>query len=240
MERLDKTVSKAAAVSRSDARGLILRGLVVVDGKPVRDIGFKVDPASQLIELEGKPLTYKKFCYIIMNKPKGVLSASEDSRAKTVIDLLPEEFRRRKLFPVGRLDKDTTGLLIITDDGDFAHMLLSPNRKVPKEYIAILDGEIDERVIEEFKAGVTLADGTSLAPAGLKALEEQNIALVKIIEGKYHQIKRMFGVFDLGVNELKRVSFAGMSLPEDLNEGDFRELTEEELLFLKENAGIVS
>lgn len=240
MERLDKTVSKAAAVSRSDARGLILRGLVTVDGSPVRDIGFKVDPASQFIELEGKPLTYKKHCYIIMNKPKGVLSASEDSRAKTVIDLLPDKLRRRKLFPVGRLDKDTTGLLLITDDGDFAHRLLSPNKKVPKEYIATLDGYVDEKVVKGFRAGVTLADGTSLAPAELKPLEMPNVALVRITEGKYHQIKRMFGVFDLGVNELKRVSFAGMILPAELKEGDFRELTEEELSLLTAVTGIVS
>ena len=238
MERLDKTVSKAAAVSRSDARGFILRGLVTVDGEPVKDIGFKVDPENQLIELKGNPITYKKFCYIIMNKPKGVLSASEDSRAKTVVDLLPEQYSRRKLFPVGRLDKDTTGLLIITDDGDFAHMLLSPNRKVPKEYVATLDGDIDSRVVEGFKAGVTLADGTSLAPAQVSSLEKGHIALVKITEGKYHQIKRMFGIFDLGVNELKRVSFAGMTLPDDLKEGEFRELSEKELEFLKNIAGL--
>lgn len=240
MERLDKTVSKAASVSRSDARGFVLRGKVTVNGDVVRDIGFKVDPEKDKIELEGKAVTYKKFCYIVMNKPKGVLSASEDSRAETVVDLLPERYSRRKLFPVGRLDKDTTGLLLITDDGDFAHTLLSPNKKIPKEYIAILDGNVDDGIAEGFESGVTLADGTVLAPAYLEICEKANIARVRITEGKYHQIKRMFGVFGLGVNELKRVGFAGMSLPVDLKEGEFRELTDDEIAYFTKIAGIVS
>ena len=238
MERLDKIVSKAGAVSRSDARGYILRGFVTVDGNVVRDISFKVDPNSQEISLNSKSLTYKKYCYIIMNKPKGVLSASEDKRAKTVIDILSPELKRRNLFPVGRLDKDTTGLLIITDDGDFAHNLLSPTKKVPKEYLATLDGEIEQRVVDGFTSGLTLKDGTKLSSAVLKKTEKPNVALVQIVEGKYHQIKRMFGLFDLGVNQLKRISFGGLHLPEDLEEGQYREVKEQELKILMSSAGL--
>lgn len=238
MERLDKIVSKAGAVSRSDARGYILRGLVTVDGNVVRDISFKVEPNSQEISLNSKSLTYKKYCYVIMNKPKGVLSASEDKRAKTVIDILSSDLKRRNLFPVGRLDKDTTGMLIITDDGDFAHNLLSPSKKVPKEYLATLDGEIEQGIVDGFALGLTLKDGTKLSPAVLKKTENPNVGLVRIVEGKYHQIKRMFGLFDLGVNELKRTSFGGLSLPEDLEEGQYREVNEEEFKILMASAGL--
>lgn len=232
MERLDKTVSKAGVISRSDARGYILRGLVTVNGNITRDIGLKVDPVKDEILLQGKSLTYKEFVYIVMNKPKGVISASDGKSQKTVIDLLPEIYKNRNLFPVGRLDKNTTGMLIITDDGNFAHELLSPSKKVPKKYIATLDGNIETFVTEGFAKGVTLADGTDLSPAKLTVLDKPNLGLVEIIEGKYHQIKRMFGVFDLGVNELKRVSFGGLSLPKDLKEGEFRELKAEELKLL--------
>lgn len=240
MERLDKIVSKAGAVSRSDARGYILRGLVTVGGNVVRDISLKVDPKLQEITLNSKSLTYKKYCYIIMNKPKGVLSASEDKRAKTVIDILSPDLKRRNLFPVGRLDKDTTGLLIITDDGDFAHNLLSPSKKVPKEYLVTLDGKIEQSIIDGFATGLTLKDGTKLSPAVLKKTEKSNVALVKIVEGKYHQIKRMFGLFDLGVNELKRTSFGGLTLPNDLEEGQYREVKEEEMKILMDSASLKS
>ena len=233
MERLDKIVSKAGAVSRSDARGLILRGLVAVDGEPVRDIGLKVDEAAAKITLDGKPLNFKEHIYIIMNKPKGVLSASEDKKAKTVIDLLPDELKRRNLFPVGRLDKNTTGLLLITDDGDFAHKLLSPSKKIPKEYIVTLDGEINSEVVDGFLRGVTLVDGTKLSSAKVEKLDAPFSVKVTITEGKYHQIKRMFGLFDLGVNDLKRISFAGLGLPKDLSEGEFRELSNEEMEIIK-------
>lgn len=232
MERLDKTVSKAGALSRTEARGFILRGLVSVDGQAVRDIGFKVDPQKQSICLKGKLLSYKKYVYIVMNKPKGVISAGNDKAAKTVVDLLDDNLKKRKLFPVGRLDKNTTGLLIITDDGDFAHKLLSPSKKVPKEYIVTLDGDISENLVSEFAKGLTLADGTNLAPAELEILNPKNRAKVKIVEGKYHQIKRMFGLFNLGVDELQRVSFGGLKLPKDIEEGEFREADDFELEIL--------
>ena len=229
MERLDKIISGGGGISRSDARKLILKGKASVNGETVKDIAFKVDPNKDEICLFGEPVNYKKYLYLIMNKPKGVLTATEDKNKQTVIDLIPDELRRRDLFPVGRLDKDTTGLLIITNNGDFAHKLLSPNQKIPKKYLVTLDGEVGEDLILKFKNGLTLVDGTELSPATLEILTDKHTALVTIIEGKYHQIKRMFGLFNLGVNELKRVSFAGLELPETLLEGEIRELTVNEL-----------
>jgi len=229
MERLDKIVSKGYGVSRSDARRLILKGMVLVDGTVVRDIAFKTDPITNKIMVDGQAINYKKHLYLIMNKPEGLLSATEDKRQKTVLDIIPEPLFRKDLFPVGRLDKNTTGLLLITNDGDFAHTLLSPNKKIPKQYLVTLDGEVPESLILEFSKGVTLKDGTKLSSAELIINQNKNIALVTITEGKYHQIKRMFGVFGLGVDALKRVSFAGVELPKDLNEGETRELTQAEI-----------
>ena len=229
MERLDKIVSIGAGASRSDARKLILRGKVQVNGNLVRDIAFKVDPNKDEICLSGEKIFYKKHIYLIMNKPKGVLTATEDKKKQTVIDLIPAELFRKDLFPVGRLDKDTTGMLIITNDGDFAHQLLSPNKKVPKKYLVQLDGEVKPELVEKFREGLTLADGTVLLSATLEILSDTTTAIVTITEGKYHQIKRMFGLFDLGVNELKRISFAGLNLPESISEGEVRELTVNEL-----------
>ncbi len=229
MERLDKFISVSAGISRADARKYILKNKVTVDGVTVRDISKKVDEKNSAIALEGINLTFKKHIYLIMNKPGGVLSATEDKHKQTVIDLVPEELFRKDLFPVGRLDKDTTGLLLITDDGDFAHKLLSPKYKVPKVYIATLDGEITDGVIEGFEKGVTLADGTKLSSAKLKRTKENLKVEVSVIEGKYHQIKRMFGVYGLGVNALKRISFGGICLPKDLLEGQVRELSTQEL-----------
>ena len=229
MERLDKIISGGGGISRSDARKLILKGKASVNGVTVKDIAFKVDPNKDEICLFGEPVNYKKYLYLIMNKPKGVLTATEDKNKQTVIDLIPDELRRRDLFPVGRLDKDTTGLLIITNNGDFAHKLLSPNQKIPKKYLVTLDGEVGEDLILKFKNGLTLVDGTELSSATLEILTDKHTALVTITEGKYHQIKRMFGLFNLGVNELKRVSFAGLELPETLLEGEIRELTVNEL-----------
>ena len=229
MERLDKIISGGGGISRSDARKLILKGKASVNGETVKDIAFKVDPNKDEICLFGEPVNYKKYLYLIMNKPKRVLTATEDKNKQTVIDLIPDELRRRDLFPVGRLDKDTTGLLIITNNGDFAHKLLSPNQKIPKKYLVTLDGEVGEDLILKFKNGLTLVDGTELSSATLEILTDKHTALVTITEGKYHQIKRMFGLFNLGVNELKRVSFAGLELPETLLEGEIRELTVNEL-----------
>lgn len=233
MERLDKIISSGVGISRSDARRSIYKGTVSVNGNTVRDIAFKVDPNADKIEVGSVRVNYKKHIYLIMNKPKGVLTATEDKYAQTVLDLIPDNLFRKGLFPVGRLDKTTTGLLIITDDGDFAHLMLAPNKKIPKKYLVTLDGEVSEELIAKFKDGLTLADGTKLSSAGLEILQDNHQAVVTITEGKYHQIKRMFGLFSLGVNELKRISFAGIELPESLEEGQIRELSKEELECIK-------
>ena len=227
-QRLDKIISTQFNISRRDARRAVKIGEVTVDGAVIKDFGYQADVDAQKIEYCGKMMEYKKHLYIIMNKPKGVISASEDKRQKTVIDLVPENLRRPDLFPAGRLDRDTTGLLIITDDGDFAHNLLSPKKKILKTYRAELDGDITEEMIEAFAQGVTLADGTICRKAQLKRIGEC-VAEIKISEGKYHQIKRMFGVVGLGVNELQRIAVGGLFLPENLAVGECRELKKGEI-----------
>ena len=167
----------------------------------------------------------------MMNKPKGVLSASNDKNAKTVIDILPQQFRRKNLFPAGRLDKDTTGLLIITDDGDFAHRMLSPNKKVYKHYIATLDKELDDTVKERFENGIVLSDGTVCQKAFFEKLSDSR-ALVKICEGKFHQVKKMFLSCSYTVVELERVQIGALKLDSHLAQSEVRELTKSETLLV--------
>lgn len=226
-ERFDKIIANQFNISRKDARIGIRRGKGTVGGQVVRDPSLLVDTASKIV-FDGQALEYKKFVYILMNKPKGVLSASEDKSRKTVVDLVPKEFKRNGLFPVGRLDKDTTGLLIITDDGDFAHRAIAPNKNVYKTYEATLDGAVTNEMIEAFSKGVILADGTVCKKARLASIAP-NKAQIMISEGKYHQIKRMFGTVGLGVNELKRTAIGGLRLPSDLGEGECFLLTEQEI-----------
>ena len=231
--RFDKIIANQFNVSRKDARIAIRRGKGMVNGKVVRDFGALVDTESD-ISFCGQALEYKEYIYILMNKPKGVLSASNDKNRKTVVDLVPEEYKRQGLFPVGRLDKDTTGLLIITDDGDFAHRAIAPNKNVFKTYEVTLDGEVTEDMVPTFSQGIVLADGTLCKSAILKPLGE-NKAEVMISEGKYHQIKRMFGTVGLGVNELKRKAIGGLSLPSDLAEGECVLLSDEEISLIFSN-----
>lgn len=228
MQRIDKIISSQFNLSRSVARTDIRKGKVSVNGEVVRDPSFQTNPDLCEITYGGQALCYKKYIYVLMNKPKGVLSASSDKSRETVVDLVPEPLKRNNLFPVGRLDKDTTGLLIITDDGDFAHKVLSPKNKIYKTYIAQLDGDVTDEMTEIFAKGVTLADGSLCQPALLKRIS-QNTAEIKIPEGKYHQIKRMFGTVGLGVNELHRFALGGLCLPEDLAQGESRELNVNEL-----------
>lgn len=217
-ERFDKIIANQFNISRKDARILIRRGKGWVDGKPFCDPAALVSTESEIV-FDGQPLEYKKYIYILMNKPKGVLSASNDKKCKTVVDLVPSQWRRNGLFPVGRLDKDTTGFLIITDDGDFAHRAIAPNKNVAKVYEVTLDGRLTEEMVQAFADGIILADGTKCKSAELKIIDECK-AHVTITEGKYHQIKRMFGTVGLGVNELKRLSIGALSLPQDLAEGE--------------------
>ena len=229
--RIDKYLSVALSQSRTDVKKLIKSGVITVNGETVKKADAKVLDTDTVC-LIGKPLEYKKYVYLVLNKPKGVLSASTDKKAKTVIDLVDEKYRHYDLFPVGRLDKDTTGLLLITNDGDFAHKIISPKSGTDKLYYARLDGAVTEEHIESFKKGVTLADGTHCLPARLEAAGE-NSAYITVQEGKYHQIKRMFGTVGLGVNELERLSIGKFSLPDDLERGESRELTREEFKLLR-------
>lgn len=226
--RLDKFISSQLNISRKDARAAILRGRAAVDGTTVRAADFKIDENADSVTFDGQALSYKKHIYIIMNKPRGVLSASDDKRQPTVIDIIPEKLRRNGLFPAGRLDKDTTGLLIITDDGDFAHRVLSPKKEIFKTYIAVLDGEITPDMPEKFLNGIVLADGTKCRRAFLRRVDK-NTAEIKICEGKFHQIKRMFGTVGLGVNALERTAVGNFYLPEDLPQGACSETDSEAL-----------
>ena len=230
LQRLDKLIASQGTMSRRETTRLIRSGQVTVDGVVSRDPAAKYDGNVCCVTVAGKPLAYQQFVYLMMNKPAGVLCVSRDPRVETVVDLLPPEQKRKGLFPAGRLDKDTVGLVILTDDGDFAHRMLAPKSSVQKCYQVRLDGPVTEEDIEAFRRGITLADGTPCRPAGLRVLEggEQPLAEVMITEGRYHQIKRMFGTRELGVVWLKRVSIGALELDPDLGEGDSRFLSEEE------------
>ncbi len=230
-ERLDKIIASQGLVSRNDVKLMVKRGEVSVNGVVVKDSSVKVSYEDN-IKVNGKPLKQTEFIYIMLNKPKGVVSASEDKRDKTVVDILPEELKRKNLFPAGRLDKDTTGFCLITDDGDFAHRILSPSRHVDKTYIAQVSDKIDfENARKAFKDGVVLADGTVLLSADLELLSDDDNQVFKVVikEGKYHQVKRMFASLGTTVIKLKRISIGGLKLDETLNEGEARLLTSEEL-----------
>lgn len=230
MERLDKIVASLTGCSRKDARGTVLRGRVSVNGTVSGNIAQKVDPKKDDIRIDGQQYTYKKFVYIMINKPKGILSASNDKSRETVVDLVKPEYNREGLFPVGRLDKDTTGLLIITDDGDFGHRVISPKSMIEKEYLVTLDKPITEADIKTLESGVTLVDGSVCRPAKVTPADETMTKIfMTITEGKYHEIKRMLGVVNIGVDELDRVRIGNLYKDNKLSFGQYRELTTEEL-----------
>lgn len=227
-ERLDKIISNNFGVTRKTARNDIKQGKVSVEGKVITDFSFKVAENTP-VSYNGQLCGNTKFTYIMMNKPKGVLTATSDASRETVIDLVPDGLKRKGLVPVGRLDKDTTGLLIITNDGDYAHRIVSPRHHVAKVYTVTLDGAVTDDAVKGFAEGVTLADGELCAPAKLEKTEKENVARVTLREGKYHQIKRMFGVFSLGVNALERNSIGNLSLDTNLKEGQCRVMTDGEV-----------
>lgn len=227
-QRLDKFISNQLLLSRSVVRTGIRKGKAAVNGAVVRDMAFAVDVDNDSVIYDGKSVEYKEYVYILLNKPQGILSAATDKTRKTVVDLVPETLKRQGLFPVGRLDKDTTGLLIITDDGEFAHNCISPKKAISKSYIAGLDGDITDDMVKSFADGVTLADGTVCKSALLERVGA-NTARVVITEGKYHQIKRMFGTVGLGVESLHREAIGGLVLPHGLKAGESVEMTKEAL-----------
>lgn len=228
--RLDRFFSSQSLASRKEFRALLRNGRVTVNGAVPARPELKVDPGMDDIRLDGVPVRYQKHVYLMLNKPAGVVSATEDRSQKTVLDLVPEELRRPGLFPAGRLDKDTTGLVLLTDDGDLAHRLLAPGRHVPKTYHALLDGPVPEEMYGAFAEGVTLRDGFTCLPARLRTLQEGEQPLVEIVlwEGKYHQIKRMAAACGRHVLALKRVKIGGLALDPELPEGSCRELLHKE------------
>jgi len=226
--RLDKLISSGGKYSRSDVKKLIKQGLVVVDGKVAKTSDEKVDPDSAEVLINGEVFLYKPFIYIMLNKPQGVVSATDDKVHKTVLDLVPPELNRPGLFPAGRLDADTTGFVLITDDGDFAHRILSPKNHVEKTYEAELKEPIKKEDIEKLEQGITLKDGFTCLPAKIIPISEKFVRII-ICEGKYHQIKRMFGATNNKVLSLKRVKIGGLPLDIDLKPGFCREITQEEL-----------
>lgn len=236
MERLDKLLASTGQWSRSQVKDLVRQGRVRVDGVPAAKPEQKCDP-EQTIAVDGVPVCLQEFVYIMMNKPAGWLSATEDKRQQTVLDLLDKPLQRRGLFPVGRLDKDTTGLLLLTDDGDLAHRLLAPKSHVDKVYLARVDGKVDQADVAAFRGGLTLDDGLECLPAGLEPLEDGSRCLVTLQEGKFHQVKRMLAFRGKPVVELKRLSMGPLQLDESLPAGGWRPLTEAETALLRRAAG---
>ena len=226
-ERLDKFLSSQTALSRKEAQKAIKEKRVLLNGSVIRAVDTKVDTESDTVSLDGQPLSYQQYVYYMMDKPEGVVSATQDRAERTVLDLLPPELRRDGLFPAGRLDKDTTGLLVITDDGDYAHRMLSPKKHVQKRYIATLDREPDEGIVSAFEAGIVLGDGTVCKSGQAETLDGCRVA-VAISEGKYHQVKRMFAALGYHVEALRRVQIGGLALDTGLRPGEVRVLTAEE------------
>ena len=226
LQRIDKILSSQNIASRSEIKTMIKAGRIAADGKTVKRPEEKYDPESAVITVDGSKVDFQKYIYIMMNKPSGVLSASSDKHAKTVIDLLPQELKRKDLFPAGRLDKDTTGFILITDDGELAHKMLSPKSHVYKLYEAECDRELNEKDVKAFKEGIVLGE-LHFLPAELTLIGEKR-GLVEICEGKFHQIKKMFHAVGTEVTALKRLRIGGVWLDESLAPGECRELTIQE------------
>lgn len=230
--RLDKLLSNMGAGSRKEVKLLLKAGAIQVDGEIVRDPKQHVDVETQQVLMYGEPVTYQKYIYLMMNKPPGVISATEDKRDETVIDLLFEDVTYFKPFPVGRLDKDTEGLLLLTNDGAFNHALMSPKKHVEKTYYAEVTGVLTQEDVEAIAAGVTLEDGYQAKPGKLVILsttETDSTLELTITEGKFHQVKRMMLALGKEVTFLKRRSIGRLELDPALELGDYRELTQEEL-----------
>lgn len=236
MDRLDKILVSQSIGSRKEVQKLIKSGAVSVNGEICKKIDFKADTENDEITVNGQALNYQKYVYIMMNKPAGVVSATTDNHDRTVIDILPPEFKRKGLFPAGRLDKDTEGLLIITDDGDFAHRMLSPKKHVYKKYIAEVDSDITEETVKRFEEGIVFADGTKCLPAKLELEEnsDKRRAIVTICEGKFHQVKKMFISCGINVVHLQRISIGNLYLDGKLPIGCCKMMSnlDKELIFL--------
>lgn len=237
MERLDKVLAATGRWSRREVKLLVKQGQVRVNGAAASSAEEKLDPETAAVTVGGQAVVLQKHTYIMLHKPAGVLSATEDSRQKTVLELLPPELRRRGLSPVGRLDKDTEGLLLLTDDGELAHRLLSPKYHVDKRYYAEVDGLLGLADADAFAKGMTLDDGLVCLPAGLE-LCGSGACIVTLQEGKFHQVKRMLAFRGAPVRYLKRLAMGPLALDPSLETGAFRELTAAEVSALRKTAGL--
>ena len=226
--RIDKFISELGVASRKEATRVARAGGVIVNGVALKDLSGHIDPESASVIFQGRELTYKKFVYIMLNKPSGYVSATEDSKLPVVTELLPEELRKRDLFPVGRLDRDTVGLMILTNDGQSAHSLLSPKKHVEKKYFFRSAEPLPDGCEEKFSAGITLADGYECKEAVIELEASRDAGIITLTEGKYHQIKRMIASFGNKVVYLRRITFAEIPLDEKLQEGEWRYLSSEE------------
>lgn len=227
--RLDKYVASALTLTRKEAHSVIRRGRVAVDGLKVRDIAFKFDSDKSEVTVDGEKTVFHEFHYFIMNKPTGYITSTEEEREPTVMDLLPEKLLKMNLFPVGRLDKDTEGLLLLTDNGQLAHRMLSPKHHVDKTYYLESDLPMTEIDTEVFFKGVDIGEKNLTLPARL-VIDKENPqkAHITLCEGKFHQIKRMLNAVGKNVTYLERIAFANLTLPGDLERGEVRELSDDE------------
>ncbi|MBQ7409864.1 MAG: rRNA pseudouridine synthase [Clostridia bacterium] len=227
MERIDKIIGAQTEYSRKDVKKLVLQKRVKLNGELVLKSDIKIDENNDIIAIDGNEINVVKNVYLILNKPAGYISATEDRTQKTVLDLIDEKYSHRELFPAGRLDKDTTGMMIITDDGVFAHNILAPKKHISKTYEVEIDIPVTEDMVKGFENGIELNDGIC-KKASLEIMGEYT-AIVILTEGRYHQIKRMFGCFGAKVTKLHRVAMGELKLPKDLKEGESRELLKEEI-----------
>lgn len=231
--RIDKLLSELGIASRKEVAKVAKSGGIIIDGIAVRDVSKHIDPEKSKVIYLGREIVYQKYTYVMLNKPTGYVSATDDKSLPYVTELLPEELRRRELFPVGRLDRDTVGLMILTNNGVLAHSLLSPKHHVTKEYYFTAAEPVREGAEEHFKNGLILADGYECKPAELYLSEDRREGRIVLTEGKYHQIKRMIAAQDNRVTSLERISFGGILLDRTLARGEWRYLTKEEIIILE-------
>ncbi len=228
LKRIDRILSEQTNYSRKEIKKLVSKGLVLVNECVVRRSDEKYDEDNISIKINGEDVSVNKHFYLLLNKPKGYVSTTVSDSDKTVIDLVPNKYKTRTLFPAGRLDKDTTGLMLITDDGVFAHNILSPKKHIKKIYEVVIDKDVSDEMIDGFKEGVKLNDGE--CKSALLEKVDTNKCLVTLTEGRYHQIKRMFGCYKAKVLELKRICMGELYLPTNLAVGEVREVSDEELI----------
>lgn len=228
LKRIDRILSEQTNYSRKEIKKLVSKGLVLVNEGVVRRSDEKYDEDNISIKINGEDVSVNKHFYLLLNKPKGYVSTTVSDSDETVIDLVPNKYKTRTLFPAGRLDKDTTGLMLITDDGVFAHNILSPKKHIKKIYEVVIDKDVSDEMIDGFKEGVKLNDGE--CKSALLEKVDTNKCLVTLTEGRYHQIKRMFGCYKAKVLELKRICMGELYLPTNLAVGEVREVSDEELI----------